>query len=352
MATPFLSSEEYDERAHRLYNAGEYDRAIETLKEGLVLYPNAVDLYVGMGYTRLAREEFAWARRAFARALALEPDHDDARVGMGETLLHFGRHLEALDLFEQVRLDGCADDLDLLLSMGRALYRAGLFEAARDVFRETIEAHGNSAEALAAHAYTVHRLGEENICIRELRRALEIDPEHHEARIYLAHLYYDRGEWEPALDEFERIPPEAHWDSLAVWRVLELKRLFHGITSDDPRAAPWERRLDELEAEIDPIDDLLAEVERQAEEAGESAGSHPVARHRVLTPDGRAFAGSWIEIIRQLRNAEGMPGETIAQFMRRHAEEHRAHSGVPIPSDDPEAFLRASAHAGLWRIES
>ena len=41
MATPFLSSEEYDERAHQLYNEGQYDDALITLREGLSLYPNA-----------------------------------------------------------------------------------------------------------------------------------------------------------------------------------------------------------------------------------------------------------------------------------------------------------------------
>ena len=73
MATPFLSSEEYDERAHRLYNAGDYDRALEMLKEGLVLYPDCADLYVGLGYTRLAREEFAWARQSSRRRSRWSP---------------------------------------------------------------------------------------------------------------------------------------------------------------------------------------------------------------------------------------------------------------------------------------
>ena len=121
MATPFLSSEEYDERAHRLYNAGDYDRALETLKEGLVLYPHCADLHVGLGYTRLAREEFAWARQSFETAIALEPDHEDALVGLGEVLLRLGRKEEALELFERVRRGAGAADLERLLSMGRAL---------------------------------------------------------------------------------------------------------------------------------------------------------------------------------------------------------------------------------------
>ena len=58
MANPFLSSEEYDERAHRMYDNGDYEGALETLKEGIQLYPHSVELYVGLGYTRLAREEY------------------------------------------------------------------------------------------------------------------------------------------------------------------------------------------------------------------------------------------------------------------------------------------------------
>ena len=71
MPSPFLSSEEYDERAHQLYNEGNYDAALDVLREGLALYPNAVELHVGVGYARLARDEFAWARRCFEEALVL-----------------------------------------------------------------------------------------------------------------------------------------------------------------------------------------------------------------------------------------------------------------------------------------
>jgi len=118
MPDGFLSSEEYDEKAHKLYDEGDYDGALEMLKEGLSLYPNAVDLYVGLGYARLAREEFAWARHAFGRAASLDPTHEDALVGLGETLLRFGERERALDLFGRVADLGYADDIELMLTMG------------------------------------------------------------------------------------------------------------------------------------------------------------------------------------------------------------------------------------------
>ena len=102
MAEGFLSSEDYDERAHQLYNSGDYEGALKMLKEGLSLYPNAVELCVGLGYARLAREEYAWARKAFDRALVLDQGHEDALVGLGETLLRFGECDAALALFERV----------------------------------------------------------------------------------------------------------------------------------------------------------------------------------------------------------------------------------------------------------
>src|SRR5215471_10741516 len=101
MPNPFLSSEEYDERAHQLYNEGQYDEALEVLREGLSLYPHAVELHVGVGYARLAREEYAWARRSFEEALVLDPEHEDALAGLGETLLRFGQEDAALNCFRR-----------------------------------------------------------------------------------------------------------------------------------------------------------------------------------------------------------------------------------------------------------
>ena len=151
MPEGFLSSEEYDEQAHKLYNDGDYEGALEMLKEGLSLYPNAVELYVGLGYARLAREEYAWARKAFERASVLDPEHEDALVGLGETLLRFGERARALALFGQGADLGYDDDIELMLTMGRALYREAMYAECRDVFAKAAAVRPDSAEASCAH---------------------------------------------------------------------------------------------------------------------------------------------------------------------------------------------------------
>jgi Flp pilus assembly protein TadD len=360
MPTPFLSSEEYDERAHKQYDRGDYDAALDTLKEALRIYPHSVDLYVGLGYTRLAREEFVWAKQAFEKALVLDPDHDDAMVGLGEALLRFGRAEPAVALFHQVYDGPAGDDTELLLAMGRALYREGRFEEARSMLERAIDVNPEEAEVRAALGFTLHRLDEDQAAIQELLHALQLSPSYHEARIYLAHLLYDRGDWDEALAAFCVPAPAEHWDPLAVWRLVELKKASEGLTSADPELMIWEGRLDELEAELDPIDELLAELEAgvgdepaqghaSKEAGGDATAQGPV--HRVRLPDGSVFEGSWLDIVRQLRDQAGRSNESVAQFMRRWADDTRVRIGVGVPADDAEGFLLAHARVGLLHIE-
>src|SRR5438067_2449619 len=158
MSEPFLSSDDYDERAHQLYNDGQYDHAIETLREGLGLYPHAVELHVGMGYARLAREEYLWARRAFEEAVGLDPEHEDALAGLGEVLLKFGERAGAVACFERILALGFRDDHDLMLQVGRALFREAALDQARRFFEVAITGHPDSAEAAACVGYAAHRL--------------------------------------------------------------------------------------------------------------------------------------------------------------------------------------------------
>ena len=102
MSEAFLSSDDFDEQAHQLYNEGRYDDALAILKDGVTLYPHSIELHVGMAYAYLAREDYAWARRSFDHALALDPDHEDGLAGVGETRLKLGDREGAIRAFERI----------------------------------------------------------------------------------------------------------------------------------------------------------------------------------------------------------------------------------------------------------
>jgi Tfp pilus assembly protein PilF len=382
MPTPFLSSEEYDERAHQLYNEGEYDEALDVLKEGLALYPNSVELHIGVGYARLAREEYAWARQSFEKSLVLDPEHEDALAGHGETLLKFGQRDQALAAFQRILELGYADDIDLILQVGRALFREELMDQAREFFEIAVREAPELAEAAACLGYVLHRQGDDQGAIASLQRALQLDDEHAEARIYMANILYDRGEYESALYHLEHTEPGDHWDELGIWRLVELKKSLYRLPDDDPELRPWEERLGELAGEVDDIDDLLSEIETRAieEEArnegagrgqlelfgvllndladrrGGSVGSGNGAvdervEHSITTTDGRQYAGSWERIVRAMRDAnKSMAGRSLQEFMATEARRGYSLTGVKIPTADAESFIRGSASAGLLRI--
>jgi Tfp pilus assembly protein PilF len=370
MPSPFLSSEEYDERAHQLYNEGQYEEALEVLREGLALYPHSVELHIGVGYARLAREEYAWARKSFEEALVLDPEHEDALAGLGETLMKFGQQEAGVKTFRRILELGYRDDLDLMLQVGRALFRESLFDEAREFFEIAVQQAPEMAEGVALLGYTHHRLGEEDSAVSMLRRALQIDDDHAEARIYLANILYDRGDYEAALYHLDRTNPEDHWDELGIWRLVELKKSIYRLQDDDPELRPWDERLSELSGEPDDVDEMLAEIEGRFNDqrSGEDQQGQlelfgallseladqrdPVEpKHRIMTREGREYAGSWDQIVREMRDANKQwAGRTVQEFMHNEARRGYSLTGITIPTHNAESFLRGSADAGLLRI--
>jgi Flp pilus assembly protein TadD len=366
----FFSSDDYDEHAHQLYNDGRYDDAIALLREGVALYPNSVELHVGMAYAFLAREEFAWARRCFEIALGLDPDHEDALAGHGEVLLKVGDRQAALTAFERILALGFKDDHELMLQIGRALFREGLLGAAQRFFEFAVNAQPDCPEAAACVGYAAHRLNDDSGALYWLRRALQIDPHYSEARIYLANMLYDRSETEAALHHLHQTVPEEHYDELGIWRLIELKKAVYQLPDDDPELRPWFARLGEVAGEPDSVDLLLAEVEAtqpdgtlrdpaQLELFGtlltelHAMQKRPVSGgpHAVTTLSGRTFKGSWEEILFQMKDADREWAHApLLEFMADLARRGAAETGVIIPTTDAEAFIRGSAAAGVLRI--
>ncbi|HEY0972706.1 MAG TPA: tetratricopeptide repeat protein [Gemmatimonadales bacterium] len=374
MPSPFLSSEEYDERAHQLYNEGQYDEALVVLREGLALYPHSVELHVGVGYARLAREEYAWARRSFEEALVLDGEHEDALAGLGETLLKFGQREVALRTLDRLLELGYQDDIELMLQVARTLFREGLLDDARRFVEIVTEQVPGNVEATALRGYIHHRLGDDRSAIACLRHALEIDPEYSEGRIYLGNILYDQADYEAALHHLDRTVPEDHWDELAIWRLVELKKSLYRLPDGDPELKPWDERLAELTETADDVDELLAEIEQRFNEEAQEGPRNQLelfgallsdlveqnrhddsapavgVRHRVQV-GGTTFDGTWAEIVRKMRDSDGAhAGLSVEDYMASEARRAYRRSGVRIPYDDPERFLRGSADAGLLRI--
>lgn len=370
MSEAFLSSDDFDEQAHQLYNEGRYDDALAILRDGISLYPHCIELHVGMAYAYLAREDYAWARRSFEHALSLDPDHEDGLAGVGEIRLKLGDRAGAIAAFERILQLGFGDDHELMLQIGRAFFREGVLAPAHRFFDLAAQAHPESADAAASLGYSSHRMGNDGAALYWLRRALEIDPQYSEARIYLANMLYDRGESDAALHHLERTQPEEHFDELAIWRHIELKKSIYRLPDEDPELSPWIARLNEVAGEPDTLDMLLAEVEAQQPDGSARDPNqlelfgvllselHAMQQkprqheaHQVATLAGTTFRGSWDEILLQMKAAEREWADaSLGDFMASLARRGQTETGIVIPTTGAEAFIRGSAEAGVLRI--
>ncbi|MDH3456448.1 MAG: tetratricopeptide repeat protein [Gemmatimonadota bacterium] len=371
MSDPFLSSDEYAERAHELYNGGYYEEAIRELGEAVARFPNSVELHLGLAYVHLALEEYAWARASFETALGLDPNNEEALAGLGESLLKLGDRSAALQCFDRVLALGFREDHDLMLQIGRALFREGMLRYARGFFEIAAEHHEKSAEAAASLGYAAHRLGDEDVSVFWLRHAIDLDEAHSEARIYLGNLLYDRGEYEGSLFHFEHTDPADHYDELALWRTIELKKSIYRLPSDDPELLVWQTRLADLAAGADPVDQLLTEVAatrpdgtmrdpQQIELFGtlltelQGMQRRPATEvHRVKTAAGATYGGSWEEIVFQMKmDDRESSNRSLKEYMQQVALRSRMETGAVIPVTDAESFVQGVAEAGGLQILS
>ena len=149
---------------------------------------------------------------------------------------------------------------------------------------------------------------------------------------------------------------------------MELKKSHLRIRDDDSSLRIWEERLTELAPPVDPIEEMLAEIEARANESAQEEARSQLELfgalladlgeqkqapdlHRVVGRDGRRYDGSWEEIVGFMRDASPGPKDrSLEEFMQAEARRGFAITGILIPTRDAESFLRASADAGLLRI--
>lgn len=357
----YWNPEEYDGKAQERYEAGEYEAALEILREGTERFPGAVELHVSLGFTQMAREDFVAARRAFTAALRIETDHEDALAGVGEAYLKLGERARGLAAFERVLEMGFSRDADLMLSIGRALVREDLLEAAERFLRLAVDAGDSGRAALGDLAYVRQRRGAAEEARVLLESALVQNPANYDVRAMLAHDLYEMGDRRAALAHYRKIPPPSMWDSLTIWRTVDLLRAFHGMSDEDAELRPYLERLDQIFDDTSPEDRLLEEVAAGVdgpEPASEASPGVAVGQFDMFRPgaesarrDPSPYRPDWRGVVNVLCRMSANPDRTVEQFMEDTARRVRSSMGLALPTDDPGAFLEASVRAGVLRLD-
>ena len=359
----YWNGDQYDAEAQRLYEAGDYDQALDILKRALERYPDSVELLVSLGYTYLACEEFAWAHAAFDRALWYDPDHEEILTGIGEAKLRLGDRMGAFRAYDVLVELGFDTDAELMLCVGRSLLREGLIDRALNFFRLARAADPRNPDVALDLGFAFYRKGDVEAALRWARKAIRLDPMLADGRALCGNILYERGEFTDALEQLERIPAREVGDPAVAWRIIELKRRVYDLPADAPEVRPYMLVLEELATEPSPEERLIGEVEAEARGLrgprarnqldlfGRPAVMVTGDWHRVRSADGSVFEGDWETIVRTMRDRGSDPAQSVLDFMR--AESHRLLdlTGGPVSCDDARQFIEDAARVGALEIE-
>ena len=158
------------EKAMSLFKEKKYKEAIDAFSSVLETEPDNADVYNNMGVAYSCEGDFEHAEKSYVRALELDPELAQAYINLS-------------DLY----------------------YKSGdLASAVGTLQRGSYELRDNLAIAhLLARVYIEDQRWDD--AIEELERVLDGEPENYDAYYDLGHVYFELGDYETAIDNFENV---------------------------------------------------------------------------------------------------------------------------------------------------
>jgi len=253
----FESSKDLEEKGFRHWERFELDEALKIFVQGVERYPEDRKLALGLAFTRLDLGDLPDARRLFERLLSLNPKDDECWWGVGRIHLLLSNYGEARYAFDQALSLGKPDER-ILLDVAREWYLLALYDEAHDFYKRAHALAKRNPEALLGLGASEYWLGLPE-AEGHLKKALELDAAYHDARNFLANMYYALKRHDEALEAFERIPLESQSDPVSLRRLIRLLRQ-KGLS--EARLAPLKAALRRVNRE-QGWDHFLSQIKRK-----------------------------------------------------------------------------------------
>ena len=199
-----------DQQATELVHEREYNRARPLAERMLRTHPDHVPALLLVAQIALGQEEPAEARYAYARAVALEPENENAHFGLARALTKHRATDEAIPHLRRA-IELRPDYTEAKARLARALTEQGRIDEAATLLREAVAAEPDSVDAATQLGLALAAGGKFDEAMTHYRRALALDAGSAEAHFYLANTLVARQQPEEALDHFRqalRIDPE------------------------------------------------------------------------------------------------------------------------------------------------
>jgi len=91
----------YQGKAFALIQLGKLDDAIQTVDQGLAIYPKDTMLWNNKGYALFKQANYAGAVASYDKALSFDKNYTTALINKGDALYQMGRFQEAIDAYNK-----------------------------------------------------------------------------------------------------------------------------------------------------------------------------------------------------------------------------------------------------------
>ena len=189
--------------ALRLGSAGNQRAAEQHLLTAVQLEPGFVEAWIHMGILLRRQGRMADAEACYCTALRQQPENFAALSNLGNVMLDQGRVDDALDLYEKAVVLR-PDSAEAHSNLARAALLAGL-EGAEHHFREAVRLKPDHAPAWEGLGLCLFGAGDGMESMRCLAKALELQPESLESRVYLARGHLLHQEYDEAAAQFSQV---------------------------------------------------------------------------------------------------------------------------------------------------
>ena len=212
---------------------GQRDRACEHYKKALALAPQHVEALNNLGVIHHAGKQYASAVACYQAALAAKPDYLDANVNLGLALKEQGRFDEAIECYQRV-IDALPDCAEAHNNLGVVLQSASRRAEAVNAYRRAIELHPMYAEARCNLGALLREEAALEEAVAQFREAIVLQPKLVEAHVGLGDSLSDLNEPAASMKAYDQaieVAPdhaEARFSrSLALLRSADFEQGWH-----------------------------------------------------------------------------------------------------------------------------
>lgn len=219
-----------------LYEKREYEKAEPYLREVSAALPGFADVQNMLGVVYHHQGKYDLSRRAFERALKVNPRYTEAALNLAVTYNELGKYAEAKAVYERVvdasrtgyrRLDPYARGkiANMHAELARAYEDVRMFDEAIREYTEALTLCPDFADLRTRLGHVLRDTGDVDGAVEQYRRATEANPRYVPAKVHLGVSLFALGQKDEAIVEWEQALSLDPQNRVAITYLRMIKQL-------------------------------------------------------------------------------------------------------------------------------